>query len=50
MSDTTLRYLEMLQLVPRYPQSISTGELQQKLAEQGFDINVRSIQRDLEKL
>lgn len=50
MSDTTLRYLEMLQLVPRYPQSISTGELQQKLAEQGFDINMRSIQRDLEKL
>lgn len=50
MADTAIRYISMLQLIPRYPQSISTTALQITLAEQGFDINVRSIQRDLEKL
>lgn len=40
----------MLMLVPRYPRAISTLELQKKLYEQGYDINLRSIQRDLEKL
>lgn len=50
MADTALRYLEMLQLIPRYPHSINTAELKDKLAELGYDINLRSIQRDLEKL
>lgn len=50
MADTAIRYISMLQLIPRYPRSISTTALQVTLAEQGFDINVRSIQRDLEKL
>lgn len=50
MADTALRYLEMLQHIPRYPHGISTVELREKLADVGFDINVRSIQRDLEKL
>lgn len=50
MSDTSLRYLAMLQLVPRYPHSVSTVNLQQKLSDAGFEINLRSIQRDLEKL
>ena len=50
MADTAIRYISMLQLIPRYPRSISTASLQSALAEQGFDINVRSIQRDLEKL
>lgn len=50
MSDTSLRYLSMLQFIPRYPRNISTLELQQKLSDDGFNINLRSIQRDLEKL
>ena len=50
MADTALRYLEMLQLIPRYPHAINTAELKDRLAELGYDINVRSIQRDLEKL
>jgi predicted DNA-binding transcriptional regulator YafY len=50
MTDTLMRHLEMLMMVPRYPKTISTVELQEKLAEQGYEINLRSIQRDLEKL
>lgn len=50
MSDTSLRYISMLQLIPRYPRNVSTLDLQQKLKDIGFDINLRSIQRDLEKL
>lgn len=50
MADTAIRYISMLQLIPRHPRSISTTALHAALADQGFDINVRSIQRDLEKL
>lgn len=50
MADTAIRYISMLQLIPRHPRSISTTALQTALADQGFDINVRSVQRDLEKL
>lgn len=50
MSDTSLRYLHMLQLIPRHPNSVSTVDLQSKLSDAGYEINLRSIQRDLEKL
>lgn len=50
MADTTLRYLALLQLIPRFPKSIATSEIQSKLEAKGFVINIRSIQRDLEKL
>jgi predicted DNA-binding transcriptional regulator YafY len=50
MSDTSLRYLTMLQLIPRYPQAVNTLDLHKKLDDAGFSINLRSIQRDLEKL
>lgn len=42
-----LRQLSMLRLIPRAPRKISTKDLQQKLAQEGYDINVRTIQRDL---
>ena len=48
--DTLHRLLAMLQLIPRYPNKITTTELQARLATNGFDIDVRSIQRDLIKL
>ena len=50
MSNTTLRYLTMLRMVPRYPKSITTKALAERLEEQGFPVTMRSIQRDLEKL
>lgn len=50
MADTSLRYLALLQLIPRFPKSIATSEIQSRLEEKGYLINIRSIQRDLEKL
>ena len=50
MSDTAVRYLTMLRMVPRYPNSITTTALGELLEERGFSVSVRSIQRDLEKL
>ena len=49
-SDPLLRNLSLLQLIPRYPGGISTSDLQGKLNAQGFDISLRSLQRDLNKL
>ncbi|MCA1773840.1 MAG: WYL domain-containing protein [Halomonas sp.] len=45
--DTLFRYLTLLQLIPRYPGRISTPILKEKLAERGFHIDTRSLQRDL---
>ncbi|OJT00346.1 helix-turn-helix transcriptional regulator [Marinobacter nauticus] len=50
MSNTAVRYLTMLRMVPRHPKSITTTELAGRLEEQGFSVTMRSIQRDLEKL
>ena len=45
--DTLFRYLTMLQLIPRSPGRISTPVLLEKLSERGFQIDTRSLQRDL---
>ena len=45
--DTLFRYLAMLQLIPRSPGRISTPVLLEKLNERGFQIDTRSLQRDL---
>ena len=45
--DTLFRYLTMLQLIPRFPGRIATPVLKEKLAERGFKIDTRSLQRDL---
>lgn len=45
--DTLHRLLTTLQLIPRYPRRISTPVLQEKLADRGFIIDLRSLQRDL---
>lgn len=45
--DTLFRYLALLQLIPRSPGRISTPVLQEKLHERGFQIDTRSLQRDL---
>ncbi len=50
MSDTLMRQWQMLRLVPRYPLKISTADLKQKLADEGFDTTQRTIQRDLVRL
>jgi len=45
--DTLFRYLAMLQLIPRSPGRISTPVLLEKLHERGFQVDARSLQRDL---
>lgn len=50
MSNTAVRYLTMLRMVPRHPKSITTTELAERLEGNGFSVTMRSIQRDLEKL
>lgn len=42
-----MRWLDMLRLIPRDPQRIDTLALQMKLAEIGYEISLRSLQRDL---
>ena len=50
MSNTAVRYLTMLRMVPRFPKAITTSELAGRLDDYGFKVTMRSIQRDLEKL
>lgn len=49
--DPLLRNLVLLGMIPRHPKSISTLQLQAALADQGFHVDLRTLQRDLaEKL
>jgi predicted DNA-binding transcriptional regulator YafY len=50
MTKTLLRLLAMLQFVPRLPRKVDTARLQSDLAQAGHNINLRTIQRDLNKL
>ncbi|HCL3956176.1 TPA: WYL domain-containing protein, partial [Pseudomonas aeruginosa] len=45
--DRLFRHLAMLRLIPRAPKSISTTDLLDKLKAECFDIDMRSLQRDL---
>lgn len=49
LKDTLLRQLVTLQLIPRLPQKIATTTLQEKLADRGFKVTLRSLQRDLKE-
>lgn len=50
MADTILRHFTMLSLIPALPGKIAARDLHARLAGQGFDVDVRSIERDLHKL
>ena len=47
MSETLLRQLAMRQLVPRAPRLTTATSLQRRLADQDFQVKVRSVQPDL---
>lgn len=49
-ADTILRQWTMLQKIPRHPGSMGTRRLKDKLEAEGFQVDVRTIQRDLLKL
>lgn len=48
-SDTALRLIHLLQLVPRSRKK-STQKLMAELETLGYEVNIRTVQRDLEKL
>ena len=48
--DTLYRQWLMLAKIPRYPRRIAVLDLKQILAAEGFEIDVRTVQRDLDKL
>jgi len=50
MSEATLRYLAMLRCVPRRPGKISASAMRERLVEQGFEVTLRTVQRDLHHL
>lgn len=50
MTDTSLRYLSMLRLIPRGPKMITAVELLEKLRAEDHKTSLRTIQRDLNTL
>jgi hypothetical protein len=51
MGNMFFRYIKTLQLIPPYPRHITTTDILNHLSNEGIDITVRSLQRDLnEKL
>jgi len=50
MTDTTLRQLKLLEILPRQPFKKSPQNLQDDLSQIGFEVSIRTIQRDLKVL
>ena len=50
MSETILRQIKMMELIPRYPQKTFTKKIKTKLEERGFETTLRTVQRDLHEL
>lgn len=50
MTDTLLRQWVLLSQIPAAPHKKSTGALQKVLAAEGFPVDIRSLQRDLNNL
>ena len=50
MPESSLRQLQLLQILPRHPSKISTLEIQGQLNDLGYSVSLRMIQRDLESL
>lgn len=48
--DTLPRLFALLRLIPHYPHRTTSSKLQEQLREVGYDVALRSVQRDLLKL
>ncbi|MDI4112375.1 WYL domain-containing protein [Pseudomonas aeruginosa] len=48
--DTLLRQLTLLRLIPEYPRYISSHTLHEKLHDRGYRVELRTVQRDLNRL
>ncbi len=49
-TETVFRQWVMLRLIPRSPWSVGAREIRDRLAEEGFAVDLRTVQRDLGKL
>ncbi len=50
MSEVLLRTLEMLRLIPKGARYLATADIHKKLVAAGYDVNIRTVQRDLQSL
>jgi len=50
MPEPTLRHIKMLELIPRRRPGLTASELKIRLAERDFEIDLRTVQRDLNYL
>ncbi|GAB3679002.1 helix-turn-helix transcriptional regulator [Salinisphaera aquimarina] len=48
--DTLFRQWAMLRHIPRYPQTVSTRQIVDYLAQEDFSVTNRTVERDLDKL
>lgn len=49
LKDTVLRNVLMLSMTPREPATVTANTLRERLADQGYHVDLRTIQRDLNK-
>jgi hypothetical protein len=49
-ADTLLRHWALLRKIPRYPQTKTASALHRALAEEGYSVELRTVQRDLQWL
>lgn len=50
MSNKLLRHLTLARSIPHSPYKLSAKQLQVKLAEQGIQVSLRTLQQDLEEM
>jgi predicted DNA-binding transcriptional regulator YafY len=48
--DTAIRYISMLSHIPVAPGAISSADLRKKLEAEGYTVDLRTVQRDLDRL
>ncbi|MEI6895454.1 MAG: WYL domain-containing protein [Colwellia sp.] len=49
-TSTIVRQISMLKIIPKYPGSVLTKDLYQRLIDEGFTVTKRTVERDLLKL
>ncbi|MCC2636589.1 MAG: transcriptional regulator-like protein [Moraxellaceae bacterium] len=45
-----LRYIDMLAMIPRYPEKVTTSQIDQRMEIQGYKVNRRTIERNIKEL
>lgn len=48
--ETLLRHWQTLRLIPRHPRKVTAGDICEALAEAGFSVGKRTVERDLQAL